>query len=236
MSEVEGRRLESGATRSQKTMVTAERPRSPLQPSELLTGLMVRFASGDRSAFTPLFAVMWPIVAQYCRRQLRHPVDAEDAAQETVVKVFSRIADFDRSRDGLAWTLAIASYEVRTVRKRQQRRREDGSEAIERAVSALPGADDIIDQQELQASLVRAIEELSPGDRAIVDEILADKSGVRLAADARTRKRKQRMLQKLRALWHRGDEPVSSAPAPDEVLTQPALSSDAPMPSGRTRR
>src|SRR5438046_2896831 len=93
--------------------------------------LAVRFAEGDRAAFDPLFAKLWPVVRAFVARSLPD-ADVEDAAQEAIVKVFARIADFDPRRDASAWALTIASFEVLTVRKRRTRRRESpGTQAPE---------------------------------------------------------------------------------------------------------
>ena len=50
--------------------------------------------------------------------------DAEDVAQEVFLRICSRIADFDRARDGLSLAFGIAAFEVKTQRRRRTRRRE----------------------------------------------------------------------------------------------------------------
>ena len=82
---------------------------------------MVQFADGDRAAFQPLFDALWPVLLTFTSRTLERTADAEDAAQQAMLKVFSRIADFDRGRDGVSWALGIAGYEVMTLRKRRFR-------------------------------------------------------------------------------------------------------------------
>ena len=94
---------------------------------EALQRDLVRLAEGDREAFHPVFVCLWPLLRGFAGRYLPAP-DAEDAAQEALVKVFARAAVFDTRRDALSWTLGIAAYEIKTVRRRQQRRREDGDE------------------------------------------------------------------------------------------------------------
>src|SRR6188768_3808799 len=94
---------------------------------------MVQFADGERAAFQALFDALWPVLLAFTARALPQTADAEDAAQQAMLKVFSRIADFDRRRDGVSWALGIASYEVMTVRKQRSRRREAGAAALERA-------------------------------------------------------------------------------------------------------
>ncbi len=85
---------------------------------------MVRLAEGDRTVFDVLLDELWPVVLAFARRCVGQVADAEDVAQEVFLRICSRIADFDRSRDGLSWALGIASYEVMTHRRRVQRRRD----------------------------------------------------------------------------------------------------------------
>src|SRR3954454_7649028 len=96
-----------------------------------LQAWMVSFADGDRAAFQPLFDALWPVLLAFTSRSLERTADAEDAAQQAVLKVFSRIADFDRARDGVGWALGIAGYEVMTARKQRARRREVGAAALD---------------------------------------------------------------------------------------------------------
>jgi DNA-directed RNA polymerase specialized sigma24 family protein len=57
---------------------------------------MSRLAAGHREAFQPVFDLLWPVLRGFTARLLSDPVDAEDAAQETLRKIFSRVADFGR--------------------------------------------------------------------------------------------------------------------------------------------
>src|SRR5207249_4174514 len=60
----------------------------------------------------------------FTSRHLR-PEECEDAAQEALLKIFRRAAEFEPSRPALAWALGIAAFEIRTARRRRQRRREE---------------------------------------------------------------------------------------------------------------
>ena len=90
---------------------------------------MVRLSDGDRTAFDVLLDELWPVLLSFAERGVGRGGDAEDVAQEVFYKICSRIADFDRSRDGLSWAFGIASYEIMTHRRRLQRRREVLDEA-----------------------------------------------------------------------------------------------------------
>ena len=53
------------------------------------------------------------------------------------MKVFAQAARFDREKDAIAWALGIAAWEIRTLRQRRQRRREEGLEDSILAVVAI---------------------------------------------------------------------------------------------------
>jgi RNA polymerase sigma-70 factor (ECF subfamily) len=188
-----------------KQVNSAMRSPAPRSPScgETITALVVRFSQGDRAAFKPLFALAWPIVLTYCRRALPNEKDAEDAAQEGLLKVFTRIVDFDPRRDGVGWILGIALYEIKTIRKKRMRRREEHFDHQAVAVSLEPDIEAAAAEREIRAFLPRALEALSPQDKAIIEDILRDVDGPIVPVDARLRKRKQRALERLRLLWRR---------------------------------
>jgi len=88
-----------------------------------------RLADGDRDAFHPVFVRLWPLLRGFAGRCLPPP-EAEDAAQEALLRVFARAAEFDRERDALSWVLGIAAYEIRSARQRTRRRREQPGDAL----------------------------------------------------------------------------------------------------------
>src|SRR5215813_7279688 len=87
--------------------------------------LFKRLADGDRTAIEPAFAALWPLLLGFATRALHDEGYGEDAAQQAIIKLFEQVSDFDPSRDGIAWALAITSYEVRSIRRRVLRRREE---------------------------------------------------------------------------------------------------------------
>ena len=165
-----------------------------------ISDALARLADGDRSAFSVVMAELWPVILAFVKRAVREVADAEDVAQEVFVKVASRIADYDRSRDGLTWVYAIAAFEIRTHLRRLQRRREAPplAETGEPADPAPSQIDFMIDE-EITRMLTSALGELSEGDRALlgVGESSLD---VALTGTA-IRKRRQRALSRLRAVW-----------------------------------
>ena len=102
-----------------------------------LQSLMARLAQGDRGAFHPVFETLWPVLRRFAARHLP-PQEADDAAQEALLKIFHRAARFDPDRSALAWALGTAAYEVRTARRRSQRRREAPEEGAAQRMDPEP--------------------------------------------------------------------------------------------------
>jgi RNA polymerase sigma-70 factor (ECF subfamily) len=170
------------------------------QEPEKLDALMVRLAEGDRSAFAPTFELVWPRVRALCFSILKHPQDADDAAQQAMEKVLTRASDYDRARPALPWALAIAAWECRTISRRAQRRREVGTEEL----GGMPGgtvADEEFIRRELTAAAMDVLQGLSDADRAtLVDAFWVEAQD---AASPALRKRRQRALDRLRVAFRR---------------------------------
>lgn len=158
--------------------------------------LAVRFANGERATFDPLFDALYPVLQSFARRSL-DPTDADDAAQEAMIKVFSRITDLDPTRDVVAWALGIAGYEVLTIRRSRSRRRELGLELGAAAVDPRPDPEDVTALREIVDALTSHLGTLDERDRAEVERELRGE----IAVGERDRKRRWRALDRLRRFW-----------------------------------
>jgi RNA polymerase sigma-70 factor (ECF subfamily) len=167
-----------------------------------LTRLMARYADGDRSSFEPVFQILWPQVLTLTRHMLRNRADAEDAAQGALLKVFSRIVDFDRSRDGLAWALGIAAFEARTMLQKAKRRREEFEAPLRETTESELSAEELLIERDTRLVVGNIIGSLQPRDRLIVAGMLQSEDGAAPLTTAE-RKRKQRVLERLRSAWSR---------------------------------
>ena len=74
---------------------------------ERLQQSLSSLARGDREAFTPVFDILWPIYRRFARQHLIL-ADADDAAQEAQLKLFTRADEFDPSRDAAAFAIGVA--------------------------------------------------------------------------------------------------------------------------------
>ena len=161
---------------------------------------MTALAAGDRQAFHPVFVSLWPLLKAFTSRHLP-PADAEDAAQQALVNVMSRATEYDPERDALPWALGIAAYEIRTARRKRQRRREERAVAEELVGRAAAGAspEDLALARDLESALEEALRDLPESDR---ETLLLHARGERPdVAGATFRKRVERALSRLRGAW-----------------------------------
>lgn len=163
-----------------------------------LDDLMARLADGDRSAFAPMFELLWPRALRLCTSMLKHEADAADAAQQAMTKLLERAAEYDRQRPALPWALGIASWECRTLLKRRSRRREVGEE-----VAGEPAIDQERQhvQQQLVEAALAAMGTLSDTDRETLLATFWEEAAS--ASGATLRKRRERAVARLRAAFRR---------------------------------
>ena len=158
-----------------------------------------RLADGDRAAFDEVFEGLWPVLRRFAQSAMPNGADAEDVAQRTLLSVFARIHEFDTTRNGVAWAFGIASWEIRTLRRQIQRRRESDV-SMDRQIAPAPIPEAQAIEAQLHAALADALGLLRTGDR---EALLADDRGMREAGVSAPawRKRRQRALDRLRVLW-----------------------------------
>lgn len=160
---------------------------------------MARLADGDRSAFTPVFELLWGPVQRLCLSLLKHEADAADAAQEAMQKVLERASDYDRTRAAMPWALAIAGWECRTISRKRLRRRETGVERASESSSVHAEEEHV--QRDLTAAALEALGDLSPADRETLLATFWDEAAS--VSGATLRKRRERALDRLRKAFRR---------------------------------
>lgn len=166
--------------------------------SSTLQTLLSRLADGERSACEPAFELLWPIVRRFCERALAGAPEAEDAAQDVLVKIFARVAQYDASRSALPWVLTIAAYECKSYRQRRRRSRVV-SETTPDVATPAPDPEQLAIVRDLDAAMRDAVQTLSPNDQAALRAVLDEqRSG---AMSATVRKQLSRALSRLRIVW-----------------------------------
>ena len=124
--------------------------------------LASRAAAGDATAMTALLDRHFDYVHAICMRMLRDPVAAEDARQEVLFRVASRIRSFDQRSSFRTWLFAIARNVVlNEIRSRG--RVPVPTEAVEDTAAAAEGPD-VDARLDVDAALAR----LSPARREVI--------------------------------------------------------------------
>ena len=97
-----------------------------------LDDLAARAAAGDRAALEDLLAEVQPRVRRICGRMLLFPEDAEEAAQDALLLVATKIGSYEGRSRFTTWVHAVASNSARQTYRTLKRR------AAERLTDELP--------------------------------------------------------------------------------------------------
>jgi RNA polymerase sigma factor (sigma-70 family) len=164
---------------------------------------LVRLAGGERDVFDEVFGALWPPLLALSRRLLGDTGDAEDAVQEAIVKMLGNVDEYDASRDALSWAFAITAFEVRTLRKQRARRRESASATAGIADDPTRTPEARLVDAELRSRLAESVDLLSEVDRQTISTYLGlgSQAAAGEALGSAARKRRQRALARLRAIW-----------------------------------
>ncbi|GEP33691.1 hypothetical protein NSZ01_14590 [Nocardioides szechwanensis] len=101
-----------------------------------LEELAVSAAAGDREALEQLLAEIQPHVRRICGRMLIYPEDAEEATQDALMLVATKIGSFGGRSKFTTWLHVVASNSARSTYRSLKRR------AAERPTDELPHTPD----------------------------------------------------------------------------------------------
>jgi RNA polymerase sigma-70 factor, ECF subfamily len=121
--------------------------------------------SGDLRAYERLYAMHGARMKNLARNVLGNPIDAEDAVQDTFLKVQRRIASFRGQSSFVTWTYRIlinTCYDARRSRLRKKEVANDDSEETPRPELRAPGA-----HPSLRMALERALANLTQHQRDV---------------------------------------------------------------------
>ncbi|MBA4071461.1 MAG: hypothetical protein C0497_06435 [Gemmatimonas sp.] len=158
------------------------RPSTDIDPA-----IPLRARDGDAAAFAELVEFFHERCLRYARYMLGEEEDAEEAVQDTFVRVYDHLGQFRPDARFEPWLFRILANRCRTVRERRRRREslvttgelpavaaeapavsQDLLEEVEAALEELP-------TEQREAFLLRHVEDLSYEDMAVI-------TGVRLSA------------------------------------------------------
>jgi RNA polymerase sigma-70 factor (ECF subfamily) len=121
--------------------------------------------SGDLRAYERLYALHGARMKNLARNVLGNPIDAEDAVQDTFMKVQRSIASFRGQSSFVTWTYRIlinTCYDARRSRLRKKEIANDDSEETPRLEPRAPGA-----HPTLRMALERALGKLTRHQRDV---------------------------------------------------------------------
>ena len=165
---------------------------------------LVRLADGERASFDPVFRASWPLARGLAARMLGDGPDVDDVAQQALLKVFERAAEFDPERgEALPWILGVVGWECRTARRRSHRRREEPLIGEAPGITALGDSpEERAIARDLEDALTEVLGVMRPVDRETLAVALAGVDAGRPSIPAATfRKRMQRAVTRLRGAW-----------------------------------
>ncbi len=139
--------------------------------------LINRFRSGDTAAFEELIVRYETKIYTTCLYFLKNREDAEDAAQEVIIKLYRKLDTFRQEASFTTWMNYVAANTCKDLLRKRKRDRvlsldeeietEDGQ--VQREIpDGKPGPGDCLEQKELREVLLRAIGELSEEHRAVM--------------------------------------------------------------------
>ncbi len=124
-------------------------------------GLVGMAAAGDDKAFEQLMQRHRQRMLRICLRMLGDRIEAEEAAQDTFIKVYYHLKDYDPSRDFAVWCTTIAVNECRDRLRRRYRAVRTFREFAETDHAPAIQTPENCDENRERLTLVeRAIEEL----------------------------------------------------------------------------
>jgi RNA polymerase sigma-70 factor, ECF subfamily len=134
-------------------------------PSSEDAELAARCRAGDLGGYERLYALHGARMKNVARNLLNNAIDAEDAVQETFLKVQRSIAGFRGQSSFVTWTYRIlinTCYDARRSRMRKKEVASDDSEEAPRPEPRAPGA-----HPSLRMALERALATLTKHQRDV---------------------------------------------------------------------
>ena len=130
---------------------------------------IARAQTGDPEAFTQIVEFYQRPVFNLCYRMLGDPAEAEDAAQETFIRVYQNIRRYDDKRSFTTWLLSIAAnYCIDQIRKQRMSLISIDETSFPELSADIPGPEAAMSRSEEQAQVRALLSSLHPVDRAAI--------------------------------------------------------------------
>src|SRR5579871_4727381 len=135
-------------------------------------GAVERARSGDSDAFRLLVEQHSRVIFRLAFRMTGNEQDAEDVVQETFLRAYKRLSDYEARASFSTWLYRIASnYSLDLIRsrRRHEEKRERGSseerDILQVIPESSPGADRIVYGRQVNDHVNAALEELTAQER-----------------------------------------------------------------------
>ncbi|NCP88357.1 sigma-70 family RNA polymerase sigma factor [bacterium] len=139
------------------------------------TTWILQAQQGNDEAFTLLVEHYQTPVFNLCYRMLGEPELAEDAAQESFLRVYQNLARYDRQRSFATWLLSItAHYCIDRLRRRKfglislEEQADDDDHPMEFADPGALNPANEVERREDQQTIQNVLQTLSSTDRAAI--------------------------------------------------------------------
>ena len=143
--------------------------------------LLAGVRKGDRQAFAALYRLYEPKLGRFVGNLVRHPQIVEEVLDDTLLVVWDHAADFKGESKLSTWIFAIAYRKAMKALRRYDPPVEDPVAENRQSEAATP--EEAFGQHRLHDLLRRAMSELSPDHRAVVELTYFSELGYREIAD-----------------------------------------------------
>ncbi|MBB3113813.1 RNA polymerase sigma-70 factor (ECF subfamily) [Paenibacillus phyllosphaerae] len=122
--------------------------------------------AGDAQSYRPIVEQLQQQIYVYCCRMLGHAQEAEDAAQEILIKGYNAIASYKPTVSFTSWLYAIAYHHCLNVMRRKRLQRQLMGWMRPQAAEA--SAEETYERKVFSEPLATALDELSVSDRSLL--------------------------------------------------------------------
>jgi RNA polymerase sigma-70 factor, ECF subfamily len=132
--------------------------------------LVIAFKGGEHQAYSQIYERSLPVVQHICRRLLKNPDDAEEATQETMLRVLQGLPRFNGRYLLQAWVARIATNVCLDILRSKTRRPEQPhplpeSGELVATLHAIPEGDPCLEvERRIESDQVRTVLEGLPGN------------------------------------------------------------------------
>ena len=178
----------------------------------------------NRAKLRRAFDAHYKAVSRYCHRRLPAD-DANDAVAQVFAIAWRKVDEMPTGESTLPWLYGVARYEVSSVRRSTQRRRNLREKLDGQAYHPEAGPEALVVRNLEQRDMIRALHSLRPSDQEVLrlrayEELSIPEIAVVLGCSVEAaKKRAARAMRRLRRAAGVGTEPIvvsGERPAFDE--------------------